>query len=61
MSQAELNAAVAEATGESIGTIRRRGFSVYSPLKVFEPDENEASHALYLDWDEVDQDRRRAA
>jgi DNA-binding winged helix-turn-helix (wHTH) protein len=59
MTQAELNQAVAEATGESVGTIRRRGFSVVTPLQVFDPDRNE-DYALpnVVDWDALEREQR---
>ena len=62
MTQAELNQAVADATGESVGTIRRRGFSVVTPLQVFDPDWNE-DYALpnVVDWDALEREQRRYA
>jgi hypothetical protein len=39
MSQAEIDRAVSEATGESLTTIRRRGFSLVTPLTLFDPDD----------------------
>ena len=62
MTQAELNEAVAEATGESVRTIRRRGFSVVTPLQVFDPDEDD-SHIFpnIIDWDELERQQRRFA
>jgi hypothetical protein len=62
MTQAELNQAVADATGESVGTIRRRGFSVVTPLQVFDPDRNE-DYALanVVDWDALEREQRRYA
>lgn len=61
MSQSELNEAVAAATGESVKTIRRRGFSIVTPLKVFEPDDEQDAASSYVDWDHVDSTRRFAA
>ena len=62
MTQAELNQAVADATGESVSTIRRRGFSVMTPLRVFEPDQDE-DYALpnVVDWDALERQQRRCA
>ena len=62
MTQAELNQAVADATGESVSTIRRRGFSVVTPLQVFDPDRNE-DYALpnVVDWDALEREQRRYA
>ena len=54
MNQSELNRAVAEATGETVGTISDRGFVVLTPQPVeVEPDRE----PLVVDWDEID--RRR--
>lgn len=58
MSQAELERELALKTGESLGTIRRHGFSLVTPLKVFEPDDDElALPPQTVDWDQVDADR----
>lgn len=56
MTQSHLNRAVARATGESVGTIRRRGFSLVGPPT------NKTSQTLVrgphvVDWDEVDASR----
>lgn len=62
MSQQELDREIARATGESLGTIRRRGFSLVPAIPtVFDPDADELRSPQYLDWDEVDAQRRRAA
>ena len=62
MTQAELNQAVADATGESISTIQRRGFSVFTPLQVFNPDENDDySLPSVVDWDALERQQRRFA
>jgi DNA-binding winged helix-turn-helix (wHTH) protein len=60
MTQAELNQAVADVTGESVTTIRRRGFSVVTPLQVFDPDRNE-DYILpnVVDWDALEREQRR--
>ncbi len=50
MTQAELDRAVAEATGESVQTIASRGFSIWTPA----PMEREP---LTVDWDELDSQR----
>ena len=56
MSQADLNRAVAAATGESIATIARRGFSLVD--SVVEPSEPDSIPApLVVDWDELDSRR----
>jgi hypothetical protein len=59
MSQQELESAISQATGESLRTIRRRGFSLERPL------EDDADLALYqapqtVDWDALDAQRRAA-
>jgi len=59
MTQAELNEAVAEATGESVRTIRSRGFSVVTPLQVFDPDEDDSHiYPNLVDWDALERQRR---
>jgi len=45
MTQAELDRAVAAATGETLGTVRHRGFSI---VEVPEP------APRIVDWDELD-------
>lgn len=56
MSQAEIDQEVAAATGESLSTIRRRGFSLVTPLKLFDPDESLAQPQV-VDWDQVESNR----
>ena len=50
MTQAELNRAVAKATGESVGEIARRGFVLLTPTPVEE-------ELLVADWDEIQAER----
>ena len=50
MTQAELNRAVAQVTGESVGEIARRGFVLLTPTPVEE-------EPLVADWDEIQADR----
>lgn len=50
MTQAELDRAVAAATGESVKTIKQRGFVLLIPSPV----EHEP---LVVDWDELDAHR----
>lgn len=57
MSQAELDVAVAAATGESVRAIRRRGFSLMTPLRVFDPDADEMMEPQVVDWDQVESAR----
>lgn len=61
MSQAELEEAVARATGESLGTIRRHGFSLVTPLKVFDPDDATQAEPQVIDWDAVQARHWRSA
>jgi len=62
MSQAELDREVSRATGESVGTIRRQGFSILPlPDDPFD-DEPEVSTIRMIDWrDEQEAIRWRAA
>jgi len=61
MSQAELDREVSRATGESMGTIRRQGFSILPlPDDSFD-DEPEVGAIRIIDWDEQDALHRRAA
>jgi hypothetical protein len=60
MSQHELDSAVAQATGESLRTIRRRGFSIVDPEVVDFDSEPNCLPAQTVDWDALDA-RRRAA
>jgi hypothetical protein len=57
MSQAELEREVAGKTGESVGTIRRHGFSLVTPLTIFDPDADEMAQPQVLDWDQVQTER----
>jgi len=54
MSQVEIDRAVSEATGESLSTIRRHGFSLVTPLSLFDPNE---SQPQVVDWDQMESDR----
>ena len=56
MSQRDLTAAVAAATGEAPRTIRQLGFSLADPDFV-EHDPEPYAGAGYLDWDEVEAER----
>lgn len=60
MSQRDLDLELARKTGESLRTIRRRGFSV---LDLSEPDFDPEPNLLpiqVVDWDELDVNRRVA-
>ena len=48
MTQAEMERELAEVTGESLGTIRRRGFQLVEPPVVY---------PRIVDWDELHEDR----
>ena len=50
MNQRELNRAVARATGESVATIRRMGFSPWWPIPL-------DRQPQVVDWDDRDADR----
>ena len=59
MTQRELDRAVAQATGEYVSEIRRRGFGVCELLdQDFDPEPLDAAPQM-IDWDELD--RRRQA
>lgn len=62
MTQAELNRAIAEATGESVGTIANMGFSVADPDSAdYDPEPNDTLddwESKYIDWDAVEAERR---
>jgi hypothetical protein len=60
MSQHELDSAVAQATGESVGTIRRRGFSIIEPDVVDFDHELNLLPAQVVDWDALEAQRRAA-
>jgi hypothetical protein len=51
MNQAELNRAVAEATGETVATIAKRGFTLLTSTPV-------EREPLVMDWDTYDDHRR---
>ena len=57
MTQQQLDRAVAQATGESLTTIRCHGFSLVTPLSIFDPDADEVAQPQILDWDVVDAER----
>ena len=61
MTQTELDREVSRATGESMGTIRRQGFSILPlPDDSFD-DEPDVSTIWMIDWDQQDAMRRSAA
>jgi hypothetical protein len=57
MTQAEVDRAVARATGESVRTIQRLGFLIADPdSELTDPDDEELGPYV-LDWDEVERER----
>ena len=57
MRQADLDRAVARATGESVSTIKRLGFLLDEPLPGPEDVDIEGFGPYVLDWDEVESQR----
>jgi hypothetical protein len=57
MTQRQLDRAVSEATGDSVRTIRRHGFSLVTPLALFDPDADELALPQTVDWDQIEADR----
>jgi hypothetical protein len=55
MTSAEVNAAVARATGEEIEIIAARGFSLVDERP---PTSNEEWEELALDWDQLEAEKR---
>ena len=57
MTQAELNRAVAQVTGESLCTVSGLGFSIADPDTVdFDPEPYDVEDII-VDWDELDAQR----
>ncbi len=56
MKQADLNRAVALATGESMSTVKRLGFLLAEPDETVDP-EAEESGPYVIDWDELETNR----
>ena len=61
MTQQQLDREVAAKMGESVGTIRRHGFSLVTPLTVFDPDAEEMAQPQVVDWDQVEAERSARA
>ena len=61
MPHSDLEAEIAAATGESVRTIRRRGFSLWNPLRVVPLDDHPQAEPRLVDWDAVQAERRSAA
>ncbi|REJ64991.1 MAG: hypothetical protein DWQ31_19595 [Planctomycetota bacterium] len=56
MKQADLNRAVAHATGETVSTIKRLGFLLADPADSLDPDSEEYGPHV-IDWDELQAQR----
>ena len=57
MTQTQLDRAVAEVTGETLCTVRNRGFGIADPPEVnFDPEPHDRA-PLVVDWDELDIER----
>ena len=52
MTQRDINRRVARMTGESVGEIARRGFSIEEPAMP-EPIPESLSETQYIDWDQL--------
>lgn len=61
MTQQQLDREVAAKLGESVGAVRRHGFSLVTPLTVFDPDADELAQPQYVDWDQVESERSARA
>lgn len=61
MTQTEVDRAVSHVTGESMETIKRRGFSILPFPGDYPDEEPDALPVQIVDWDRVDAARRRAA
>ena len=51
MTQQQLDRAVAQATGESLATVRRYDFSLGMPLSILDPEAAEQAPPQTVDWD----------
>ena len=60
MKQADLDRAVARATGESVSTIKRLGFLLADPADQLDPDSDELGPHV-IDWDELEIQQREEA
>ena len=57
MRQADLDRAVARATGESVATIRRLGFLLDDPIADRDESDAEVYEAVVIDWDMLEAQR----
>ena len=60
MKQADLDRAVARATGETVSTIKRLGFLLADPTEMLDPDSDDAGPYV-IDWDEVEAQRDKGS
>jgi hypothetical protein len=58
MNQSDLNRAVAQATGESVATVKQLGFLLADPFD-FDLVEREGQGPAVIDWDELDGQRHQ--
>ena len=57
MTQKQLDRLVADATGEDVRSIRKRGFSIANPVDVnFDPEPDQRP-PQWVDWDLLDRER----
>ena len=56
MKQADLDRAVARATGETVSTIKRLGFLLADPADCLDPDSEQLGPHV-IDWDELELQR----
>jgi hypothetical protein len=56
MTQEDLDLAISRATGESLRTIRRFGFSSLDPLHQVDADDGDQEPHI-VDWDSIDHER----
>ena len=61
MTQSQINRAVARATGESLGTIVRRGFSIERPGEADFDEDDPQMRPSVVDGDAIDAARCRSA
>ena len=57
MRQAEIDRAVARATGESVATIKRLGFLLDDPVAEYDELDAEVCDAVAIDWDALQAQR----
>ena len=58
MKQTDINRAVAQATGESVRTIKSLGFQLEEPLDDIEPEIGDSGPNI-IDWDALESERYR--